>query len=138
MELFSLPWEDGRPSIELMFDTESGLTNCFFEIDTGADVSVLPWSLRDEIIDKSHIGWQLAMSVTGEKILCEKWNIKVKFPIPGLPQKEWIEMEIPFLCEERLGEQSLLGREKVFDKFRITFVKDIFRSGYITLYFSRR
>jgi hypothetical protein len=115
------------PSVELEFETNYGLVRSKFKLDTGADVSILPWDLINDIKgdNKECLDKNCSLKgVLGIPVYGEKWLIKVKVCIPGLPREKWIEMELPFCRSKELKEKYLLGRAAFLDEFRITLVKE--------------
>ncbi|MBI9019039.1 MAG: retroviral-like aspartic protease [Phycisphaerae bacterium] len=105
------------PSIPVFFKGNSSLKmNTIALVDSGADCSVIPKGLAD-ILNLDMTGPKQDSYGFGGKIKCIESNVNITLK----QNHEKYEFKIPVLISSNDSCPIILGRNKFFDKFKITF-----------------
>ncbi|MBI9018789.1 MAG: retroviral-like aspartic protease [Phycisphaerae bacterium] len=105
------------PSIPVFFKGNSSLKmNTIALVDSGADCSVIPKGLA-EILNLDMTGPKQDSYGFGGKIECIESNVNITLK----QNHEKYEFKIPVLISSNDSCPIILGRNKFFDKFKITF-----------------
>ena len=109
-----------RPVIDLLFRENSGHNLYTFIVDSGADISLAPRQLAERIGLNWTSGSKITLTGISPKPECslEGRIHRVGAIIPDLA----LEMSLP-ICFANGNAPYLLGREKFFDQFKVTFDK---------------
>lgn len=105
------------PSIPIYFKGNSSLKmNVIALVDSGADCSVIPMGLA-EILDLDLTGPKQDSFGFGGKIECVESHVQISLT----QNHEKHEFKIPILVSSDDSCPIILGRNKFFDNFKITF-----------------
>jgi len=114
-----------RPILDVYINEIGGWNKYDFIVDSGADISLMPEYIAEEIGLDWEKGQKIEMRGISQKEECfvEGRIHEIDIRIPDIN----LEIQIP-VCFAKGNTPFLLGREGFFDYFRITFEKEKLRT----------
>ena len=109
-----------RPTLVLEIKEKTGIVEHRFIVDSGADMSLMPKRVADEMSIDWKKGEKAKMKGIAEERMCwvEGRIHEIDVIIPDLK----LEIQIP-VCFVKGNAPFLLGRDGFFDYFKVTFEK---------------